>query len=214
VPAAVLAEKAGADQITIHLREDRRHIQDFDLRLIRKTVNVPLNLELASNEEIVGIACEVVPDICTFVPERREELTTEGGLDVVKNFDRLRRFVKLLTERAVTISMFIEPVPEQIVASKECGARSIELHTGRYCGATAKDDIKQELGKLKSSAVMARELGLYVAAGHGLNYDNAPEIVKNIPEIVEYNIGHAIIARAVFVGIQQAVVEMKKIVGS
>jgi len=213
VEAAIIAEKAGADQITIHLREDRRHIQDNDLIAIRKKVNVPLNLELAVDEEIVSIACSAGPNICTFVPERREELTTEGGLDVVKKFDRLRKFVKLLKDRSITVSMFIEPVEGQISASRECGADSIELHTGKYCELTGKDDIREELDRLRRSAIVAKEAGLYVAAGHGLNYENTREVVKSIPEIAEYNIGHSIIARAVFVGLDTAVREMKKILG-
>jgi pyridoxine 5-phosphate synthase len=213
ITAAAIVENAGADQITIHLREDRRHIQEHDLRTLRKTVAVPLNLELAASREIVDIAAEVKPDICTFVPERRQELTTEGGLDVVKSFDKLSGYVKFLKEHSIVVSMFIDPDLDQVDASKEVGADAIELHTGRYCELFKDEKCGNELTRLKKSAIRADEIGLHVAAGHGLNYDNTSLIVKEIPQIVEYNIGHAIIARAVFVGLSQAVKEIKKIVG-
>ena len=210
VSAAAVVTNAGGDQITIHLREDRRHIQDSDLRLLRKTVSVPLNLELAAIDGIVGIAAEVRPDTCTFVPEKRQELTTEGGLDVIKNFDLLRRYTARLKEKSITVSMFIDPDTKQIEASREIGAEVIELHTGKYCEPGA--NVKEELERLKKMAVYAKNVGLVVAAGHGLNYDNMTPIVKEVPEIVEYNVGHSIIARAVFVGLAQAVREMKEMV--
>lgn len=210
--AFAIAECAGADQITIHLREDRRHIQDADLHTLRGLVKTRLNLELAATDEIVGIACNVVPNMCTFVPERRQEITTEGGLDVAGNFERLRKFTSDLKKKNVIVSMFIEPDKKQIEMSKECGANAVEFHTGKYCELTNENDIKLEVARLKDAALIARKYGLYVAAGHGLNYDNTARIVKEIPEIEEYNIGHSIIARAVFVGLDQAVREMKKII--
>ncbi len=223
VSAAAIVEKAGADQITIHLREDRRHIQDGDLRVLRNTVTTELNLELAANRGIVDIAKEVLPNVCTFVPEKRQELTTEGGIDVAGMMKSLRPLVKSLTDKSVVVSMFIDPEIKQIIASKESGANSIELHTGRYCELTAHlkgdEDVSQltldarkELERLKIAANKAREIGLYVAAGHGLNYNNTALVVKEIPEIVEYNIGHSIISRAVFIGLENAVREMKRLV--
>lgn len=236
ISAAAIVEEAGADQVTIHLREDRRHIQDADLFTLRKTVKTLLNLELAATDEIVGIASKVRPNTCTFVPERRMELTTEGGLDIAKNFDKLRGYTQTLKDNSIIVSMFIDLDLEQVLASKEVGATAIELHTGRYCElyncsgracsariskATprlgsgqgfAATDVREELSRLKKAAIRAREIGLYVAAGHGLNYDNITFVVKEIPEIMEYNIGHAVIARAVFVGLAQAVAEMKEII--
>lgn len=209
--AAAIVENAGADQITIHLREDRRHIQEHDLRTLRKTVSIPLNLELAADNKIVDIAAEVKPDVCTFVPEKRQELTTEGGLNVVKYFNKLRTYIKFLKEHSIAVSMFIDPETEQVDASKEIGAHAVELHTGKYCELFKDKNGGNELTRLKKSAIRADELGLHVAAGHGLNYDNTSMVVKEIPQIVEYNIGHAIIARAVFVGLLQAVTEMKQL---
>jgi len=214
VSAAVIAEASGADQITIHLREDRRHIQEADLRLLRQTVTTDLNLELAANDEVVSIACEVRPDIATFVPERREELTTEGGLDVVKNFSKLKVCVDLLNEVSTVSSMFIAPEIEQIEASRETGAKNVEFHTGAYAEFADHKDKRMllELERIKKAVEHAKKLGLYVAAGHGLNYDNTPLIVKEVPNIVEYNIGHAIVARAIFVGLARAVEEMKQLI--
>ncbi len=233
ITAASIVENSGGDQITVHLREDRRHIRDADLFTLRKVIKTLLNLELAATDEIVAIACKARPDICTFVPEKRAELTTEGGLDVVKNFDKLRGYNKILKENSVLVSMFIDPEVKQVEASKELGADAIELHTGRYCElcgsaqSVAQDFspanigrskdlrytlLQEEIDKLKAAAIRAKELGLHVAAGHGLNYDNTSLIVKEVPEITEYNIGHAIVARAVFVGLAQAVGEMKKLV--
>ncbi len=214
VTAATIAENAGADQITIHLREDRRHIQDADLRILRKTVRTLLNLEMAAEEEIADIAISVSPNICTLVPERRLELTTEGGLDVAKTFDKLRHYIDKLKDNSITVSLFIDPDIAQVEASKEIGADTVELHTGKYSEFASGDDRQlAELERLRKSAKKAKELGLYVAAGHGLNYINAALVVSQVPEIVEYNIGHSIVARAVFVGLEQAVMEMKQIVG-
>jgi pyridoxine 5-phosphate synthase len=212
VTAALIVEKAGADQITVHLREDRRHIQDQDLANLRRVVTKPLNLELAATDEIVGVALKVKPNVCTFVPEKREELTTEGGLNVAGDFNRLRAYTHNLRDAGVVVSMFIDPDMQQIEASREMGADSIELHTGKYCELHGTDRAS-ELERLKKCAAHAMKAGLRVAAGHGLNYDNTADVVHAIPEILEYNIGHAIVARAIFVGLDEAVRQMKKILG-
>lgn len=210
--AATVVENAGADQVTVHLREDRRHIQETDLWALKNVVRTRLNLELAAVDEIVEIALKAKPNTCTFVPEKREELTTEGGLDVVKNFNKLGRYVKELKANSIAVSMFIDPENEQVEASKELGATAIELHTGRYCELFDSKSYKNELERLKRSTLRGKELGLHVAAGHGLNYDNTRVIVLEIPEILEYNVGHSIVARALYVGLEQAVKEMKKLI--
>lgn len=211
VTAAVVAENSGADQITVHLREDRRHIQEYDLLTLRKTVRTMLNLELAASREIVDIAITARPDVCTFVPEKRQELTTEGGLDVIKHFDLLKTYIKELKANSITVSLFIDPENEQVEASREIGADAIELHTGQFCELfdRGEKNASKEVERLKKSAYHANESGLYVAAGHGLNYDNVGLVLKEVPEIVEYNIGHSIIARSVFVGLENAVRQMK-----
>lgn len=209
ISAALIAVRSGADQVTVHLREDRRHIQDSDLFALRSVIKSDLNLELAAVDEIVGIACKARPDVCTFVPERRQELTTEGGLEVIKNFDILSGYIRKLKDKSIIVSMFIDADILQVEASKEAGADAIELHTGRYCESRS----EEELIRLKDAAKRAKDIGLHVAAGHGLNYDNVALVVASIPEIVEYNIGHSIIARAVFVGLETAVKEMKALIG-
>lgn len=209
--AAALAEKAGADQITIHLRKDRRHIRDKDLRDLRRTVSTALNLEMAATKEMVDIACEVKPDMVTLVPENREELTTEGGLDVAGLEKYLTPFVKRFKQEGIEVSVFIEPDLKQIDAGIRLGVDKVEFHTGRYCGLDDKKALQKELARLKESAQYAKEKGLVVAAGHGLNYDNIEEILRQIPEFEEYNIGHSIVSRAVFVGLETAVKEMKEI---
>lgn len=206
--AASIIEKTSADQLTVHLREDRRHIQDKDLPALRKIVTKSLNMEMAASDEIVDIALKIKPDVATFVPERRLELTTEGGLDVVKNLKLLKRYVNKLKVNSITVSMFIDPDLKQVEASKELGADAIELHTGQYCELCSR---KEEINRLKKAAIRAKEIGLYVAAGHGLHYENIGFLVREIPEIVEYNIGHSIIARAIFVGLEEAVAEMRRI---
>lgn len=206
VVAAAAAEVAGADQITIHLREDRRHIQDRDLRLMRETVQTHLNLEMAATAEMIAIACAVKPDEVTLVPEKREELTTEGGLDVIGQRASIQRAVGSLAEAGIAVSLFIDPEPEQIDASREVGATIVELHTGTWCEAVG-DARKSELARLRQGAQMAAGHGLAVAAGHGLNYHNVEAIVA-IPEVFELNIGHSIVARAVTVGLDQAVRDM------
>ncbi len=211
VAAAMLAELAGADQITIHLREDRRHIQERDLQIMRKTVSTRLNLEMAATQDMVKIAYEVKPDVVTLVPERREELTTEGGLDAVGGRDGLRRVVKTLHDADIRVSLFIDPDLDQVRAAHRAEAETVELHTGRYCEARLQGDRGRELARLVDACKAASKLGVEVAAGHGLNYQNV-EPVAAIPEIEELNIGHAIVARAVLVGLERAVREMKELV--
>jgi len=207
VTAAMLAELAGAEQITIHLREDRRHIQDRDLRILRDTVQTVLNLEMAASAEMVKIAYEFKPDTVTLVPERREELTTEGGLDASTQRDQLTKLIKNLKDGDIVVSLFIDPDLDQIRASHRCNADRVELHTGRYCEARNEKDRKKELARIVDAAKAAAKLGLGVAAGHGLNYENVRPIAR-IQEIDELNIGHAIVARAVLVGLERAVREM------
>jgi len=202
-----MAEMAGADGIVIHLREDRRHIQDRDLRIIRETVQTSLNLEMALTHEMVHTALEAKPDMVTLVPERREERTTEGGLDVALLQDSLKRLVDLLLEGDIMVSMFIDPDIDQIRASHKLGAQAVELHTGYFCDAHGIRAREHELSKIIDAAKTSSRLGLQVAAGHGLHYDNVGHIAR-LPEIEELNIGHSIISRAVLVGIDQAVREM------
>jgi len=208
--AAALAELAGADQITIHLREDRRHIQDRDLLVLRKTVSTRLNLEMAAAQEMVKIAYEVKPDTVTLVPERREELTTEGGLDAVGGRDHVRRVVKTLRDADIEVSLFIDAEIDQVKAAHRAEAQTVEFHTGRYCDARLAGDRRRELARLIDACKTAAKLGLQVAAGHGLNYQNVLAVAA-IPEIEELNIGHAIVARAVLVGLERAVREMKEL---
>ncbi len=216
VTAASLAELAGADQITIHLREDRRHIQDRDVRTLRETVKTRLNLEMAATDEMLDIARATQPDMVTLVPEKREEQTTEGGLAVAENRARLGEYLEALRETGAHLSLFIDPDIAQIEASKELGADIVELHTGDYCEAAAEFtnrqrpsdfDRDEELQKLVVAAERAAELGLVVAAGHGLDYKNVLAIAA-IDEFEEFNIGHSIVSRAVLVGFERAVTEM------
>src|SRR5919205_1189016 len=199
VAAAMLAELGGADQITIHLREDRRHIQERDLQVMRKTVSTRLNLEMAATQEMVKIAYEAKPDVATLVPERREELTTEGGLDVVGNRDAIRKVVKTLKDADIVASLFIDPDVDQVRAAHRVEAEVVEIHTGRYCDARLAQDRLRELSRVVDAAKAAAKLGLKVAAGHGLNYQNVQPVAA-IPEIEEFNIGHAIIGHAILVG--------------
>lgn len=212
--AAHLAISGGADQITIHLREDRRHIQDKDVYDLKKAISAPLNLEMAAEDEIVDIALDAKPAIATLVPEKRQELTTEGGLDCISNKQKLLEVIKRLAGGGIVVSLFIDPEKKQIEMARELNAAAVELHTGTYCGMAGGAGQKTELEKLKDAARLAKGLGLKVSAGHGLNYDNAAGVVSHIPEIVEYNIGHAIVARAVFVGLKKAVEEMASIMRS
>lgn len=211
VAAALAAELAGATGIIVHLREDRRHIQERDLRLLREVVKTRLNLEMAATDEMVKIALEVGPDTATIVPERRQELTTEGGLEVAGQEERLRGVVRTLAQGGITVSLFIDPAPEQVEASKRVGAPFIELHTGRYVDARGGAAQRLELLKIMEAARRGRDLGLSVAAGHGLNYRNVAAVAA-IPEVEELNIGHSIVARAVFVGMERAVREMLQLI--
>ena len=209
VEAALLAEQAGADGITVHLREDRRHIQERDVELMRRRLGTKLNLEMAATPAMVAFAEKLQPHDACLVPEKREELTTEGGLDVVANQQKVREAVERLQDRGVVVSLFIDPERTQIEASKSVGARAVEIHTGNYCNA-AENERERERHAVATAAALAQSLGLEVHGGHGLNYDNVLPIAT-IPEIVELNIGHSIIARAVIVGIEQAVREMKQL---
>jgi len=211
VAAAMLAELAGADQITIHLREDRRHVQERDLTIMRRTVATRLNLEMAATQEMVKIAYEVKPDVVTLVPERREELTTEGGLDVVGGRDGLRRIVKTLHDAEIRVSLFIDADLDQVKAAHRAEAEVVEFHTGRYCDARLAGDRARELSRLVDASKAASRLGLEVAAGHGLNYRNVGPIAA-LQEVEELNIGHAIVARSVLVGFERAVREMKELI--
>lgn len=208
--AAVLAELAGADGITIHLREDRRHIQDRDLRIVKETVQVKLNLEMAADEEITRIALDVHPHQATLVPERREEVTTEGGLDVVSNTDRVQRCVEQLKEAGMEVSLFIDPDERQIAAARDQGVDAVELHTGRYADATSESQQDREFEMLVAAGRFTREQGLLLHMGHGLTYRNVSRIA-GIEGVGELNIGHSIVARAVMVGFERAVREMKQL---
>ncbi len=210
--AAVLAELGGADGITVHLREDRRHIQDRDLRLLRETVRVRLNLELSVEPEIVAIALAVRPDQVTFVPERRAEVTTEGGLDVVGQRDRVSEAVARCRDAGLEVSLFIDPDPTQVEASAQLGAAAVELHTGRYADAVPAADRDRELAALVLAGAAAGAAGLALHAGHGLNYQNVGPVAR-IDRMAELNIGHSIVARAVLVGLDGAVREMKACMG-
>ena len=207
VLAAYLAELAGAHGIVVHLREDRRHIQDRDLYVLRETVKTKLNMEMAATNEMVGIATDVMPDMVTLVPEKREEITTEGGLDVIGNKKAVSKAVDKLRDKGLFISLFIDPDEKQIKASEEIGADMVELHTGSYAEADNEKKVEKELKKVENSVMTAMDLGLRVAAGHGLNYQNV-EPIAWIEEIEELNIGHSIVSRSVIVGIEEAVSEM------
>ena len=206
IAAAVLALLAGADGITVHLREDRRHIQDRDVRLLRPIVTNRLNLEMAAVDAIADIACEVKPDEATLVPERRQELTTEGGLDVVANEKTVGPVVERLRAAGIEVSLFIDPDRRQIEASRRLGAQAVEIQTARY--SEAGKDVSRELGALREATDFAVGLGLHVHMGHGLNYWNV-QAVAAIPGVEELNIGHSIVSRAVLVGMERAVREMK-----
>jgi pyridoxine 5-phosphate synthase len=207
--AVVIAERAGADSITVHLREDRRHIQDADLPAIAAVMQTHMNLELAVSDEMLHIACGFAPSYCCLVPERREELTTEGGLDVAGQLDRVRTACKRLADAGIRVSLFIDPEERQLEAAVGCGAPVVELHTGAYADAAGEQRL-EELQRIAHAAEYGDRLGLVINAGHGLNYDNVAEVAA-IPQIVELNIGHAIVSRAVFDGLAVAVSEMKRL---
>ena len=212
VQFAFLAELGGADSITVHLREDRRHIQDRDVFLLKDTIKTKLNLEMAATDEMLKIAKKLVPDYVTLVPEKRKEVTTEGGLDVINNEKYLRSYVKSLNDSNIEVSAFIDPINEQINSSKEIGFNFIELHTGKYADLKGQDQY-EELQKITESAYSASDLGLVVNAGHGLNYQNVGKIAS-INKMNELNIGHSIVARALAVGLEKAVREMKALIST
>lgn len=207
VAAAAIAEMAGADGITIHLREDRRHIQDRDLRLLRETVQTKVNLEMAATDEMIGIALAVKPEQCTLVPEKRQELTTEGGLDVRLHAQALEKAVARLQEGGIVVSLFIDPDPDQIKAAAKVGADYVEIHTGCFAEAADGKIEEQELIKIENAVKLASKLGLGVNAGHGLTYTNIKKVAA-LGGIEEFNIGHSIISRAVLVGLDRAVRDM------
>ncbi|WHZ24125.1 MAG: Pyridoxine 5'-phosphate synthase [Nitrospira sp.] len=209
--AAILVELAGADGLVVHLREDRRHIQDRDLTMLREIVRTKLDLEMAADDAMAKIALNVKPDLVTLVPERRQELTTEGGLDVATHRERIQKIVDILRDGGIPTSLFVEPTLEQIKAAHKIGAAYVELHTGRYANAKRSKEEDEEFEAITQAAKLAYKLGLGVNAGHGLNYKNVKRLAR-LPEIVEFNIGHSIIARSVMVGLAQAVREMKELV--
>ena len=206
--AALIAQTAGADSIVVHLREDRRHIKERDLYILKEIVRVKLNLEMSVAEEAVRIACKVKPDQSTLVPERRQELTTEGGLDVRANLNRIKQAFHKLDKQAIMVSLFIDPDKKQIDAARKLGIRTVELHTGRYADARNKKEQDKYFKELETAVKYARDKGLHVYAGHGLNYYNVSEVAK-IEGIEELNIGYSIVCRAVLVGLERAVREMK-----
>jgi len=209
VEAALLAEQSGADSITLHLREDRRHIQDHDLGRLQERMQTHMNLEMAVTDEMIGIATSLRPSDCCLVPEKREELTTEGGLDVAGQLVKIRAACDALAGHGIRVSLFIDPDREQLDAARDAGAPVVELHTGAYAEASG-DAQRAELARVVDAASYAADIGLTVHAGHGLHYENVTPVAV-IPEIVELNIGHAIVARAVFDGLSKAVSDMKRL---
>lgn len=211
VTAVGLAELAGADNITCHLREDRRHVQDRDVRLLKEVVQTELNLEMAATQEMLRLALEFRPDVVTLVPEKRQELTTEGGLDLLTQGESLAQAVALLRESGIYVSLFIDPNPDAIKLAHRTGAQSVEIHTGRYADAPQPADQNRELQRIKESVAFAKKLKLSVHAGHGLSYHNIRPVAA-IQEIESFQIGHAIVAQALFVGFGKAVQQMKALV--
>ena len=210
VTAAHLCELAGADGITCHLREDRRHVNDRDVRLLRESVKTKLDLEMAATPEIIAIAAEVLPDLATFVPERRQELTTEGGLDVLTHRHALRDAIREMHRHDIEVSLFVDPVIEQIEAAHDVAADVIEIHTGEFANARSDEEQLRLLEIIREAARRGRSLGLGVNAGHGLNYLNMP-LLMTVEEIEEVSIGHAVLARAVFTGLDRAVRDMREV---
>lgn len=211
VTAALIAEQAGVDGIVFHLREDRRHINERDVRLLRELVTTKLDFEMAAVDEIINIACDVEPELATLVPEKRQELTTEGGLNVIDNISQIRDTIKRLHDSEIEVSLFIEPETSQIETAAEIDADYIEIHTGVFANALIQDDQIDELERIRIAAKLAKKLGLGVNAGHGLDYQNI-KIFRELEDIDEVSIGHAIIARAVVVGIKEAVHEMIRLI--
>lgn len=211
IECAKICEKAGVAGITTHLREDRRHIKDKDVVELKKVLNTRLNLEMAMTDEMLGIALELKPAACCIVPEKRQELTTEGGLDVASQHEKAIKFVKPLESAGIAVSLFIDPNEEQVLAASKTGAQFIELHTGAYSEAFGRGNEEQEFSNLKKAALYAQSLGLKVNAGHGLNYQNVHRM-HEIKGLVELNIGHSIISKAIFTGLETAVKEMKELI--
>ncbi|MCX7612314.1 MAG: pyridoxine 5'-phosphate synthase [Ignavibacterium sp.] len=211
VAAALAAEKAGADGIVVHLREDRRHINERDVRILRQVISTKLDLEMAAIDEIIKIACDVKPELATIVPEKRMELTTEGGLNVIDNISSLKETIQILHKHNIEVSLFIEPEINQIDASAEIGADFIEIHTGIFANCSSEEEQFDELERIRNAAKHAKKLGLGVNAGHGLNYQNI-KVFREIKEIDEVSIGHAIIAKAIMVGMEAAVREMRDLI--
>jgi pyridoxine 5-phosphate synthase len=210
IQAALIAEQAGADGITAHLREDRRHIQDRDIFLLKEMMHTRLNMEMAVTDEMIGIATELKPYACCLVPEKREELTTEGGLEITGNLAKVQWACQILSDAGIEVSLFIDPIEAQIDAAVKAGAPVVEFHTGRYAEAKNPNIQSAELERIRQAARLAHSAGLQVNAGHGLNFHNV-EAICSIPEIVELNIGHSIIAQALFSGLAQTVKDLKKI---
>ncbi len=211
VTAALKAELAGADAITVHLREDRRHIQDRDLQILRRVIKTRLNLEMAATREMVEIALEIKPDMVTLVPEKRQELTTEGGLDVKNNLDYLKNTVSSLRDAGISVNLFVDPSPDAVKACHRIGSDGLEIHTGRYADSKVAGIRAAELKRAYDSALLSKRLGLKTHAGHGLDYTNIKEVAA-IKEIEEFAIGFSIIARSVYTGIEEAVREMKRLI--
>ncbi len=212
VTAALKAELSGADGVTVHLREDRRHIQDRDLFVLRRTIKTRLNLEMAATSEMLSTAFEVKPDMVTIVPEKRRELTTEGGLDVKQNSEALKKFVGSLRDAGLPVNLFIDPDTEGVKQSHRIGASGVEIHTGRYADAEGDKERAEELKRVHDTVLFASKLGLHIHAGHGLDYHNV-KAVAEIKEIEEFAIGFSIIARSIYTGIEEAVREMKRLIG-
>ena len=211
VTFALMAEQYGIDGVVVHLREDRRHINERDVRLLRELITTKLDLEMAADEEIINIACDIQPELATLVPEKRQELTTEGGLNVIDNVAKLKDTIERLHESEIPVSIFVEPDIDQIDASADIETDIIEIHTGNFANAATEDDMFDELERIRLAAQHAKKIGLGVNAGHGLNYNNLKDFLI-IEEIDEVSIGQAVVARSIFVGIEQAVKEMRKII--
>ena len=214
VRAALVAEKSGADSVTIHLREDRRHIRDYDLKNIKKKLNIPINLEIAPTKQMLKIALKYKPRYVCIVPEKRQEVTTEGGLNIIKKKNFIQNMIKKFKKKKIRVSLFIEPKISNIKLSKKLGANCIELHTGSYCNAfNNKKNTKNEFNKIKKSANYAKKILLEVHAGHGLTYESVRRVVK-INSISEFNIGHSIISESIFIGLKKTIKQYKKIIQS
>jgi len=211
VTTALIAEEVGVDGVVVHLREDRRHINERDVRLLRELIKTKLDLEMAANEEIIKIACDVGPELATLVPEKRQELTTEGGLNVIDNVSLIKSTITELHNSDIEVSLFIEPELTQIDSAAEIDADIIEIHTGIFANAVSEEEQFDELERIRAAVIHAKKLGLGVNAGHGLNYQNI-KIFREVPDIDEVSIGHSIIARAVIVGIKEAVQEMIRLI--